>query len=353
MSKCSSQDFANLCWGLVRLRVPLGPGFKAAAAAQLVARADSVEAPHLAVLLWALGKMEHRLSKRDLRTLEDATFLRMPQMAVKELATTVWGFAAMGQAPSVDWLSDFTLQLRRHSGRISDQDWALVLRSLSAFRSSELGPEIEDLLVTELEPRLGRLSPATVATVIYSCGVLGSASPSILTRSLALVKANMSRHTPSELSSVLWACAQLEHQPGAPFMAAFEAGAARGGAPDASHAACYAWAMARLRIQPSAAWLESFMCALPPLLPRMTPKEVATTTWALAAWRAVLPSDVLAHLSTTAKAVELRWDAQTQGQMRKAMARLRIHTLKATSPDALLYTLPEGGMEETEMMLAL
>lgn len=55
----------------------------------------------------------------------------------------------------------------------------------------------------------------------------------------------------------------------------------------------------------------------------------------------------------SSQAVELQWDAQTQAQMRKAMARLRIHTLKAASPDALLYKLPEDGMEEAQMVLAL
>eukprot|EP00955_Chlamydomonas_euryale_P022940 242102-Chlamydomonas_euryale.AAC.2 len=110
LPSCSSQDMANLAWGLAALRVRPGTAWCARLALELVRRADGMSCAHAATSLWALGKLGFRPAARQLRGVERTLFQRLAQMRPRELSACAWAFAAMDYEPDEQWLEAFSDQ---------------------------------------------------------------------------------------------------------------------------------------------------------------------------------------------------------------------------------------------------
>jgi hypothetical protein len=268
LPNCSSQDTANLAWGLAQMGLRPGQEWCGRLADLLCRRCEQLQPPHLATALWALGKLGFRPAPRQLLPIEVCLFKAMGRLRPCELSACAWAYGAMDYAPDVLWLEEHATQCARRASEFSAKDWSVSVYSMASIAEgcTDARPYLAELLLCPemLESQLASPAlPTTLAMLAYACGVLGGRRPTdsvrrsdrLLRRLLAAAQPRLHEFKGQELSALACASARLQHAPPPEFVTAWMAatGSRMGGMPGPVLCAC-AWALAKLRATPPAAW---------------------------------------------------------------------------------------------------
>ncbi|GAX72613.1 hypothetical protein CEUSTIGMA_g69.t1 [Chlamydomonas eustigma] len=327
LPRCSSQDIANLSWGLAQMGLNPPQGWLNMLSEVLIRRVDELEGRHVTTSVWALGKMGFNAKPRSLIQIEGSLYRRMPALKPRELAACAWAFAAMKYTPDLEWLDAFAAQCMLIAAEFTQQDWGVVVWSLASIAEAEQDAVIylEDLFISPaLEAQIHKFTPSTLAMLTVACGVLGTKSSRLMGRLLTAARPHMHVFKAQELSALVCTAARLQYAPDEAFVSSwlstFES---RMITMSGSIIAACGWALATIGVKPSPSWMQTYARVLAWRLDTLSAAEVSMVTWALGEWVPVLSTELVRQLGTRVGSCRMTYNKDVRRNLTWSMMKLK------------------------------